>query len=98
MSKDFLFVRHRGEGEPDMPLSSTSIRKSIDRVASKALGEGSHIRVHAFRHYYVTEVLRKTGNLEMARRLARHKNIQTTTRYVSLSDDEVQQAYDEAFD
>ncbi|MCE7861514.1 MAG: hypothetical protein DYG86_17240 [Chloroflexi bacterium CFX2] len=56
------------------------------------------ITPHSFRHYFVTTVLRGTGNLKIAQELARHKNIQVTQRYTHLSDDELDKAYHEVFE
>jgi site-specific recombinase XerD len=53
---------------------------------------------HSFRHYFVTTVLRGTGNLKIAQELARHKNIQVTQRYTHLSDDELDKAYYDVFE
>ena len=56
------------------------------------------ITPHSFRHYFVTTVLRSTGNLKMAQELARHKNISVTQRYAHLTDDELDRGYGEIFD
>jgi integrase len=56
------------------------------------------ITPHSFRHYFVTSVLRGTGNLTMAQKLARHKNIKVTENYVHLSDEELDKAYYEVFE
>jgi site-specific recombinase XerC len=51
------------------------------------------ITPHSFRHYFVTVVLRSSGNLKLAQELARHKNIAVTQRYAHLSDDELDKGY-----
>ena len=56
------------------------------------------ITPHSFRHYFVSTVLRSTGNLKMAQELARHKNISVTQRYAHLSDDELDRGYGVIFD
>jgi len=53
---------------------------------------------HSFRHYFVTTVLRASGNLKMAQELARHRNIAVTQRYAHISDDELDQGYWEIFE
>jgi integrase/recombinase XerC/integrase/recombinase XerD len=55
------------------------------------------ITPHSFRHYFVTTVLRGTGNLRLAQRFARHASPTTTTRYLHLSDEELDMAYHELF-
>ena len=56
------------------------------------------ITPHSFRHYFVTVVLRATGNLKIAQELARHRNIAVTQRYAHLNDDELDKAYGGIFD
>ena len=56
------------------------------------------ITPHSFRHYFVTSVLRGTGNLRVAQELARHSNIQVTQRYTHLSNEELDKAYYEVFE
>jgi site-specific recombinase XerD len=56
------------------------------------------ITPHSFRHYFVTSVLRGTGNLRYAQELARHKNIEVTQRYTHLANDELDKAYYEVFE
>jgi integrase len=57
------------------------------------------ITPHAFRHYFVTAVLRGSGgNLKLAQELARHRSITVTQRYAHLADDELDQGYAEIFD
>jgi site-specific recombinase XerD len=47
----------------------------------------------------VTEVLQGSGgNIKLAQKLARHKNIQVTQRYAHLSDDELDKGYYEIFE
>jgi site-specific recombinase XerD len=56
------------------------------------------ITPHSFRHYFVTSVLRGTGNLRYAQELARHKNIEVTQRYTHLTNDELDKAYYDVFE
>jgi site-specific recombinase XerC len=53
---------------------------------------------HSFRYYFVTTILRASGNLKLAQELARHSNIQITQRYAHLSDDELDKGYYEIFE
>ena len=66
----------------------------------QALGEqdSGQITPHSFRHYFVTTVLRASGNLKLAQELARHASIQVTQRYAHLSDNELDQGYHEIFE
>jgi integrase len=56
------------------------------------------ITPHSFRHYFVTTVLRGSGNLKLAQALARHRNIQVTQRYAHLTDDELDRGFHDVFE
>ena len=96
-----LFARHdRGAGSKVKPISTATGRNIIKERVRQTLGEEAvgKITPHSFRHYFVTTVLRATGNLKMAQELARHSNIAVTQRYAHLSDDELDRGYYEIFD
>ena len=97
-----LFARHDlGAGNRVEPISTTTGRNIITQRVVEALGESAAgtITPHSFRHYFVTEVLLGSGgNIKLAQKLARHKNIQVTQRYAHLSDDELDQGYYEVFE
>ncbi len=96
-----LFARHdRGAGKKIKPISTATGRNIIKDRVRQTLGEDAvgKITPHSFRHYFVTTVLRATGNLKMAQKLARHSNIAVTQRYAHLSDDELDRGYYEIFD
>jgi integrase/recombinase XerC len=96
-----LFARHdKGAGKKVKSITTTTGRNIVSQRVKEALGaeaQGS-ITPHSFRHYFVTTVLRASGNLKMAQELARHKNIAVTQRYAHLSDDELDKGYHEAFE
>jgi len=97
-----IFARHDlGAGKRVEPISTTTGRNIIDLRVREALGENAAgtITPHSFRHYFVTEVLQGSGgNIKLAQKLARHKNIQVTQRYAHLSDDELDKGYYEIFE
>jgi len=96
-----LFARHdRGAGKKIKPMTTTTGRNIVDHRVSQALGYESvgSITPHSFRHYFVTVVLRSSGNLKLAQELARHKNITVTQRYAHLSDDELDKGYYDIFE
>lgn len=96
-----LFARHdKGAGKKVKPMTPTTGRNIVKERVEQFLGEEmvGKITPHSFRHYFVTTVLRGTGNLKIAQELARHKNIQVTQRYTHLSDDELDKAYYEVFE
>lgn len=96
-----LFARHdKGAGKKVKPITTATGRNIVSERVKQILGaeaEG-HITPHSFRHYFVTTVLRASGNLKLAQELARHSNIQVTQRYAHLSDDELDKGYYEIFE
>ncbi len=96
-----VFARHdRAAGKKIKPISTTTGRAIVEQHVKIALGPDAAdmITPHSFRHYFVTAVLRGSGgNLKLAQELARHKSISVTQRYAHLSDDELDQGYDEIF-
>ncbi|HTX89808.1 MAG TPA: tyrosine-type recombinase/integrase [Anaerolineales bacterium] len=96
-----LFARHdKGAGKKVKPITTTTGRNIVAERVRQALGDEADGRItpHSFRHYFVTAVLRGSGNLKLAQELARHSNIQTTQKYAHLSDDELDQGYHEIFE
>lgn len=96
-----LFARHdKGAGTKIKPITPTTGRNIVAERVLEILGKDAagKITPHSFRHYFVTTVLRGSGNLKLAQELARHKNIQVTQRYAHLSDDELDKGYYEIFE
>jgi site-specific recombinase XerD len=96
-----LFARHdRGAGNKVKPITTRTGQNIIAERVRESLGESSvgAITPHSFRHYFVTTVLRSSGNLKLAQELARHRSIAVTQRYAHLSDDELDRGYTEIFD
>ena len=96
-----LFARHdKGAGKKVKPISTATGRNIVTERVRQALGDEAvgTITPHSFRHYFVTTVLRASGNLKLAQELARHSNIQVTQRYAHLSDDELDKGYYEIFE
>jgi integrase len=104
-----LFARHdKGAGKKVKPITTTTgrnivaerVRQALGNYASPSISPGLaiHITPHSFRHYFVTTVLRASGNLKLAQELARHASIQVTQRYAHLSDDELDKGYHEIFE
>ena len=96
-----LFARHdKGAGKKIKPITTATGRNIVKERVTQALGEKPHGRItpHSFRHYFVTAILRGTGNLRYAQELARHQNIQVTQRYTHLSNEELDKAYYDVFE
>lgn len=95
-----LFARHdRGAGKKVKPITTRTGQNIVNQRVKEALGETSvgTITPHSFRHYFVTTVLRASGNMKLAQELARHSSIAITQRYAHLSDDELDRGYHEIF-
>jgi integrase len=96
-----LFARHdKGAGSKIKPITPTTGRNIVKERVVQFLGKElvGKITPHSFRHYFVTSVLRGTGNLKIAQELARHENIEVTKRYSHLSNDELDKAYYDVFE
>ena len=96
-----LFARHdKGAGKKVKPITTTTGRNIVAERVIQILGKEAEGKItpHSFRHYFVTTVLRGSGNLKLAQELARHSNIQVTQRYAHLSDDELDKGYYEIFE
>jgi integrase/recombinase XerC len=96
-----LFARHdKGAGKKVKPVTTTTGRNIVADRVRQALGEETAGRItpHSFRHYFVTTVLRASGNLKLAQELARHASIQVTQRYAHLSNDELDAGYHDIFE
>jgi integrase len=96
-----LFARHdKGAGKKVKPITTTTGRNIVTERVRQILGEESvgKITPHSFRHYFVTTILRGSGNLKLAQKLARHSDIQVTQRYAHLSDDELDKGYYDIFE
>jgi len=92
-----LFARHdKGAGKKVKPITPTTGRNIVAERVQQVL-EG-HITPHSFRHYFVSTILRASGNLKLAQALARHENIQITQRYAHINDDELDKGYYEIFE
>jgi integrase len=96
-----LFARHdKGVGKKIKPITPTTGRNIVAERVKQALGEDTegHITPHSFRHYFVSTILRSSGNLKLAQALARHENIQITQRYAHIDDDELDKGFYEIFE
>lgn len=96
-----IFARHdKAVGKKVLAITTTTGRNIVAERVREILGDDAHGRItpHSFRHYFVTTILRGSGNLKMAQELARHSNIQVTQRYAHLSDEELDQGYHDVFE
>jgi integrase len=89
-----LFARHRRINKVK-PISIDGMRKAVKQRMKEA---GARVRIHDFRHYFVTMVmLASEGNLKLAQELARHESTSTTQRYAHFTSTELDENYDKIF-
>ena len=101
-----IFMRHnrpigpKSKNSQTRPISTETGRDIVEKLVNEALGPeaAGSITPHSFRHYFVTIILKRTGNLRITQELARHSNIATTVRYTHLTNAELDQAYSEALE
>jgi site-specific recombinase XerD len=75
------------KGDPKQGLVGRIEEAGVDR---------SLVRIHDFRHYFVTMTYLAKGDLKISQVLARHESIATTNRYAHFNN-EAAKAYDEIF-
>lgn len=87
----------RPRGGPLFP-SRQSARLSVRRIRSmwrtwqQRAGFDHLYPFHSLRHSAVTNIYRETKDIRVAQRFARHANLQTTTIYAHVSDEEMSRA------
>lgn len=93
-----LFARHdRGAGDKVKPVQSHGMWAAVKQVAIRAGVDPASVRVHDFRHYFVTRVYTASRDIKATKELARHADISTTSRYTHL-DGELDDLYQDVFD
>ena len=95
-----IFSRHdKGAGKEILPISTKTGRDIVNTRVRECLGDAAvgTITPHSFRHYFVTNVLNKTGNLKIAQEFARHSTVNVTQRYAHLTDRELDDTYNDIF-
>ena len=95
-----IFARHdKAAGKNILPMTTKTGRIIVSSRVEECLGKDAvgTITPHSFRHYFVTNVLKKTGNMKIAQEFARHSSITVTQRYTHLSNEDLDQKYDRIF-
>nr|BAL57203.1 tyrosine recombinase XerC [uncultured Chloroflexota bacterium] len=92
-----LFARHDIRASKRIrPITSGAMWKAIKGRMAEIGVDPRQVRIHDFRHYFVTITYLAKGNLKLSQELARHESITTTSRYAHFSG-ELDAAYDEIF-
>ncbi len=95
-----IFARHdKGAGKKVLPITTKTGREIVNTRVEECLGKDAvgTITPHSFRHYFVTNVLNKTGNMKLAQEFARHSSVTVTQRYTHLSNEDLDNKYDNIF-
>lgn len=74
----------RSEGKP---LSSRAVERILKDIGKRA--GVSNVHAHRFRRTAATMALRRGMPLEMVSKMLRHENLQTTMRYLDLTEEEL---------
>lgn len=97
-----VFARHdRAAGSKVLPMTTFSMEKIVSELAWQALADeekAARVTPHAFRHYFVTRVVKATSNIKAAQELARHESIATTEIYTHLLDQDLDAFYADAIE
>lgn len=91
-----LLAQH-GRINKTKQIKANGLWKAIMRRAEEVGIPPKTIRVHDFRHYFVTMILVVTGDMKLAKDLARHESVTTTQRYAHYADTKLDKSYDEIF-
>ena len=73
------------------PVNPRYIRVMVKNKAQKA-GIAKAIHPHTLRHSFATDLYRQTKNLRLTQKALGHSNVQTTTIYTHIVDDELEDA------
>jgi site-specific recombinase XerD len=88
--KAFLLVTREG-----IPLGPWAIVRTLYRISRRA-GLDRNVGPHALRHYAATALLRRTGDLELVRRVLRHTTLAMALRYATLTQADVAAKFQQA--
>ena len=97
LSSQPLFARHDIRASKTiLPITAGGMWKAIKERMEEAGLERNAVRLHDFRHYFVTLTYLAKRDLKLSQILARHESISTTNRYAHFGS-EADAAYDEIF-
>ena len=92
-----LFARHDIRASKRIrPITPGGMWAAIKDRITEAGVDRQKVRIHDFRHYFVTTTYLALRDLKLSQELARHKTISTTNRYTHFGQ-EVDDAYKEIF-
>ena len=84
-----VFARHDRLAKGILPISTTTVRNTIDRLAEAAGIDPKSISPHKLRHRFATKILGATGNLAATQDFLGHSSPATTRIYAKLANDQL---------
>lgn len=72
-------------------INSRYLRALVERLGKKA-GIEKHVHPHTLRHTFATDLYKSTKDLRLVQKALGHANIQTTTIYTHIIDDDLENA------
>jgi integrase/recombinase XerD len=81
-----LFTTLKGD-----PINARYLRALVERLAKKA-GLEKRVHPHTLRHTFATDLYKSTKDLRLVQKALGHANIQTTTIYTHIIDDDLENA------
>ncbi len=92
-----LFARHdKKAGKRVLRVSPNGMWYAVKERVKESGVDPKLIRVHDFRHYFVTMIYLATGDLKAAQELARHSDSKTTSLYAHIGG-KIDEIYDDVF-
>jgi len=92
-----LFARHDIRASKTIrPITAGGMWKAIKNRMEESGLERNTVRLHDFRHYFVTMTYLAKRDLKLSQILARHESISTTNRYAHFGS-EADEAYNDIF-
>ena len=73
------------------PLQDGGVRKMVARIGSRA--GASNVHPHRFRRTFATGLARRGMNIQEVQKLLGHSGVNTTMKYVNVSDEKVMASY-----
>ncbi len=95
--KDYLAVRNNKYIElfisrRDRPIDKSTIAYLVKNYMKKARIKGKKLSPHTLRHSFCTALLNKGVNIAVIQQLAGHKSMDTTRKYIHLTDEDLRAA------
>lgn len=84
------FNKHLIMTQRNSPFTANSLCIHINAVYRKA--NLPHVTSHSGRKSYITSLANKAVNVKVIMKLARHKNLSTTQKYIEVNDEQLEEA------